>query len=95
VTVKRRRPESAPVPEQYARFVRSEWPAELSCEDAVNQWHTEREAWAQENLFIFMGYLDSPIGDMLDRLRARREARLLNCCQPEAEPEESNGHRTW
>jgi len=91
VSVRRRRPETPPLPEKFARFVRTEWPPHLPCEDAVNLWHRERSAWARENQYEFMGYTTSPLGDMLDLLKARRDARLMNCCVPD--DEEFNGGR--
>lgn len=93
MSVRRRKPETPPVPERLARFVRSEWSAALSCEQAVEVWHRARSAWAREHQYEFMGYTTSPLGDWLDLLRAEREAWLLNCCT--TEPDDANGHRDW
>lgn len=90
MSVRRRKPDSPPVPEKFARFVRSEWPPNLSCEEAVNYWHGARSVWARENAFEWQGYTTTPLGDMLDLLKARREARLMNCVRPD--DEEFNGH---
>jgi hypothetical protein len=89
VTVKRRRPEGVPPPERYRRFVRSEWPAGLDCEEAVNFWHRARTAWARDNQYEWQGGITSPLGDALDLLKARREARLMTCIRPD--DEEFNG----
>ncbi len=79
------------MPEKYARFVRHKWPAGLSCEEAVEFWHRARSAWAREHEYLFLGYLESPLGDKLDLLKAQHEAWLMNCCTDA--PEASNGHR--
>jgi hypothetical protein len=44
-------------------------------------WGAEREEWALANQVEFWWYITSPIGDRLDRLKARREAWLLNCTE--------------
>jgi hypothetical protein len=90
VTVRRRKPASPAVPEQFARFARSEWPPSLTCEEAVGYWHQARSAWAWEHQYEWQGYTTTPLGDRLDLLKARREARLLSCIEPD--PAELNGH---
>ena len=93
MSVRRRRPASAPPPEKYVRFVRDEWPPNLSCEEAVDFWYRAGEAWAQANEYEYppgSGYLTSPLGDWLDRMRARREARMRVCYAPAYEA--GNGH---
>jgi hypothetical protein len=93
MSVRRRRPAGPPVPERYAEFVRSQWPAGLAAEEAIEFWHLARSAWAVENEYEWppgSGYRTSPIGDWLDRMRAKREAWLLTCTK--RDPEESNGH---
>jgi hypothetical protein len=81
MSVRRRRPVSVtPVPERLARFVPSEWPG-LDREGDVWAWGAEREAWALANQVEFFGYLTTPIGDRLDRLRARHEAWMLTCTE--------------
>jgi hypothetical protein len=93
VSVRRRKPESPPVPEKLARFAVSEWPG-LGCEDAVWAWAAERETWALAHPVEWPpGYPSTVLGDKLDRLKARREAWLMTCCREE--PEEANGHGDW
>ena len=93
MTVRRRRPDSpSPVPERLARFAVSEWTGFADTEDAVWAWAAEREAWALANPIEWSaGYLTSPLGDRLDRLRQRREAWLMTWT--ERDPEEFNGGR--
>ncbi len=91
MSVRRRRPETNPVPEQLARFVRSEWPAHLPTEDAIDMWAAEREEWALANSYDWFGGVTSPLGDMLDRRRAKRDAWLLCCTEREEDPAEANG----
>lgn len=98
MTVRRRRPESiTPVPERLARFVASEWPG-LDREADIRAWGAEREAWALAHQVEFLGFTTSPMGDWLDRLRARREAWLINCtvrCDEESRYEDSPDSREW
>lgn len=89
MSVRRRKPDSPAVPERFARFIRGEWPPHLPCEEAVGLWHRERSAWAAENAYEWQGCTTSPLGDALDLLKARREARLMNCL--EADTAELNG----
>ena len=53
-------------------------------------WAAEREVWAQDNGYEWFGYTMSPIGDVIDRHVAKREAWLMNCTVRDAA--ESNGH---
>jgi hypothetical protein len=95
VTVRRRKPAGPAVPERFARFAVSEWPG-LGCEDAVWAWAAGREVWALAHPVEWPpGYPTTPLGDKLDRLKARHEAWLMTCTEPEPEPEASNGHGGW
>jgi hypothetical protein len=86
MSVRRRKPAAPPVPEKYARFAVSEWPGFAETEDAVWAWAAEREKWALANPVEWPpGYPTTPLGDRLDRLRARHEAWLMTCTQDEPE----------
>ncbi len=90
--MRRRRPAGPAIPERYARFQRSEWPAGLSCEDAVEFWHQARETWALANAYEWPeGYPTTPIGDFIDRLKDKREARMRACYADP--PQAANGSR--
>jgi hypothetical protein len=83
MSVRRRKPAGPPVPEKYARFAVSQWPG-LSREDAVWAWAAKRELWALANPIEWPpGYPTTPLGNRLDRLRARHEAWLMTCTQAE------------
>jgi hypothetical protein len=80
------------VPERLARFVPSEWPG-IDREADVWAWAAEREQWAMANQVEYWGYTTSPIGDRLDRLKARHEAWMLFCT--ERDLEEPDDSRRW
>ncbi len=74
--MRKRRRNPLPVfrpPERLATFRRLDWALDASDEDAVREWAAAREAWVER---YYPGATWSPIGDYVDRWRARREARL-------------------
>jgi hypothetical protein len=71
------------VPLKYRRYRAEDWR-----EGGWHQWVTEREAWAKAQPPVIIAgqrhdgtryaYPATPLGDLTDLIRARREARMLD-----------------